>query len=159
MRGETEYGVKALPLGGFVKITGMTPLEEVDPADEPRSFRPQARLAAGHRAGWPGRSCTSRWPSCCCSWSRWPSACPAPTPIGAVTKCLPRSVKALDTGAACAGPSPASPAELAGIRAGDKIISIAGQPVHNWTQLGDVIKAQTVGKPIAGHGGPRRPGR
>ena len=38
-RGETEYGVKALPLGGFVKITGMTSMDEVDPEDEPRSFR------------------------------------------------------------------------------------------------------------------------
>src|SRR5580693_10522198 len=38
-RGETEYGIKALPLGGFVKITGMTSIEEVDVADEPRSFR------------------------------------------------------------------------------------------------------------------------
>ena len=39
-RGETEYGIKALPLGGFVKIIGMHSLDEVDdPADEPRSFR------------------------------------------------------------------------------------------------------------------------
>src|SRR4029077_8881057 len=38
-RGETEYGVKALPVGGFVKITGMTILDDVAPADEPRSFR------------------------------------------------------------------------------------------------------------------------
>ena len=38
-RGETEYGIKALPLGGFVKITGMTTLDEVDLEDEPRSFR------------------------------------------------------------------------------------------------------------------------
>ena len=28
-RGETEYGVKALPLGGYVRIIGMNPLEEV----------------------------------------------------------------------------------------------------------------------------------
>jgi RIP metalloprotease RseP len=40
-RGETEYGVKALPFGGFVKITGMTSVEDVDVADEPRSFRNQ----------------------------------------------------------------------------------------------------------------------
>jgi len=33
-RGETEYGVKALPAGGFVKIVGMTPLEEIEPGDE-----------------------------------------------------------------------------------------------------------------------------
>jgi regulator of sigma E protease len=32
-RGETEYGIGAIPLGGFVKITGMNP-EEVDPRDQ-----------------------------------------------------------------------------------------------------------------------------
>jgi membrane-associated protease RseP (regulator of RpoE activity) len=38
-RGETEYGVKALPLGGYVRIVGMSNLEEVDPEDEPRTYR------------------------------------------------------------------------------------------------------------------------
>ena len=38
-RGETEYGIKALPLGGFVKIVGMTSMDDVNPEDEPRSFR------------------------------------------------------------------------------------------------------------------------
>ena len=38
-RGETEYGIKALPLGGYCKIIGMTNLEETDPADEDRTFR------------------------------------------------------------------------------------------------------------------------
>src|ERR1700727_252509 len=38
-RGETEYGIKALPLGGVVKIVGMTSMDEVDPEDEARSFR------------------------------------------------------------------------------------------------------------------------
>ena len=38
-RGETEYGVKALPLGGFVKIVGMTPQDDdVAPEDEPRAM-------------------------------------------------------------------------------------------------------------------------
>jgi membrane-associated protease RseP (regulator of RpoE activity) len=37
-RGETEYGLKAIPLGGYVKIIGMTPLEEVAPGDESRAF-------------------------------------------------------------------------------------------------------------------------
>jgi membrane-associated protease RseP (regulator of RpoE activity) len=40
-RGETEYGVKALPLGGYVKIPGMTTLDVVDPADEARTYREQ----------------------------------------------------------------------------------------------------------------------
>jgi len=37
-RGETEYGVKAIPAGGFVKIIGMTPLEDVPVEDQPRAF-------------------------------------------------------------------------------------------------------------------------
>jgi len=37
-KGETEYGVKALPLGGFVKIVGMNPYEEIPPEDEPRAY-------------------------------------------------------------------------------------------------------------------------
>jgi membrane-associated protease RseP (regulator of RpoE activity) len=40
-RGETEYGVKAFPLGGYVKIIGMTNTEDVDPADEARTYRQQ----------------------------------------------------------------------------------------------------------------------
>ncbi|HXQ75208.1 MAG TPA: site-2 protease family protein [Acidimicrobiales bacterium] len=40
-RGETEYGVKVLPLGGYVKIIGMSNTEDVDPADEPRTYRQQ----------------------------------------------------------------------------------------------------------------------
>ena len=38
-RGETEYGVKAIPLGGYVRIIGMSPFEEVDPEDLHRTYR------------------------------------------------------------------------------------------------------------------------
>jgi membrane-associated protease RseP (regulator of RpoE activity) len=38
-RGETEYGLKAIPLGGFCKIVGMTPQDDdVEPADQPRAM-------------------------------------------------------------------------------------------------------------------------
>src|SRR3954464_3309809 len=38
-RGETEYGLKAIPLGGFCKIVGMTPQDEdVAPEDQPRAM-------------------------------------------------------------------------------------------------------------------------
>src|SRR4051794_33943931 len=38
-RGETEYGLKGIPLGGFVKIVGMTPQDDdVAPEDEPRAM-------------------------------------------------------------------------------------------------------------------------
>jgi membrane-associated protease RseP (regulator of RpoE activity) len=37
-RGETEYGVKAIPAGGYVKIAGMNPYESVAPEDVARSY-------------------------------------------------------------------------------------------------------------------------
>jgi regulator of sigma E protease len=37
-RGETEYGIGAIPLGGFVKITGMNPDEKFPPEVAPRAY-------------------------------------------------------------------------------------------------------------------------
>jgi membrane-associated protease RseP (regulator of RpoE activity) len=45
-RGETEYGIKAIPAGGYVKIIGMNMIEDVDPTDESRAYR---------QATWPRR--------------------------------------------------------------------------------------------------------
>jgi membrane-associated protease RseP (regulator of RpoE activity) len=41
-RGETEYGIKAIPAGAYVRIIGMNNLEEVPPEDEPRTYRQQS---------------------------------------------------------------------------------------------------------------------
>src|SRR5260370_37372587 len=41
-RGETEYRIKALPLGGVVKITGISSIADVEPADQPPSVRAKA---------------------------------------------------------------------------------------------------------------------
>ena len=41
-RGEVEYGIRALPLGAFVRIVGMNNLDECDPTDEPRAYRAQS---------------------------------------------------------------------------------------------------------------------
>ncbi len=38
-RGETEYGVKAIPAGAYVRIIGMNNLDEVEPGDEDRAYR------------------------------------------------------------------------------------------------------------------------
>ena len=56
-RGETEYAIGAIPLGGYVKITGMNPHEEIPPEDRPPGLLPPARVEAdrGDRRR-PGRS-------------------------------------------------------------------------------------------------------
>jgi membrane-associated protease RseP (regulator of RpoE activity) len=38
-RGETRWGVRAFPIGGYVRVIGMNNLEEVDPAEEHRTYR------------------------------------------------------------------------------------------------------------------------
>jgi membrane-associated protease RseP (regulator of RpoE activity) len=149
-RGETEYGIKALPFGAFVRITGMTTLDEVDPADEPRSMRNKPAwqraivmvagsfmhfalafvllLALALGIGQVNESANTN-------------------AIGSVYTCVPASLKALSDDS-CAGSKAASPAQKAGIQSGDKIIAVGGTPVHNWTQLGDAIRAQPAGKPV-----------
>lgn len=47
-RGETEYGVKAIPAGGYVRIIGMSNMDVVDPADEDRTYRSKSYR---HRLG------------------------------------------------------------------------------------------------------------
>jgi membrane-associated protease RseP (regulator of RpoE activity) len=150
-RGETEYGIKALPFGAFVRITGMTTLDEVDPADEPRSMRnkPAWQRAIVMVAG---------------SFMHFALAFvlllflalgigqPEPsntTMVGSIT-CVPVSLKAFDQGS-CAGSKGSSPAKRAGFQPGDKIIAIAGKPVANdtWIQLGTVIRAQPADRPMA----------
>jgi membrane-associated protease RseP (regulator of RpoE activity) len=139
-RGETEYGIKVLPLGGFVKIVGMTSMDEVDPADEPRSFR---RHPAWQRlvvlfAG---------------SFMHFVLAFVLlfllaavigldnnnTTQLGPVSPCVPATAKAFSSGTCTAADAP-SPAKAAGLRAGDKVVSFDGKPVSTWTALGNDIR-------------------
>ena len=41
-RGEVEFGLRALPVGAFVRIVGMNNLDECAPEDEPRTYRHQS---------------------------------------------------------------------------------------------------------------------
>ncbi len=47
-RGETEYGIKAIPAGAYVKIIGMHNIESVPPEDEARTYR---QKSFGQRLG------------------------------------------------------------------------------------------------------------
>jgi membrane-associated protease RseP (regulator of RpoE activity) len=148
-RGETEYGIKALPFGAFVRITGMTTFDEVDPADEPRAMRnkPRWQRAIVMVAG---------------SFMHFAlafvlliilalgigQANSNTTTIGSVSSCVPASVKALDQGS-CKNNLGTAPAKAAGLKANDKIIAIGSTAVHTWSQLGTAIRARPAGKPMS----------
>jgi membrane-associated protease RseP (regulator of RpoE activity) len=149
-RGETEYGVKALWVGGFVRISGMTSMEQVDVADEPRSFRAKPGwqriivLAAGSFMHFvlallllfglafaigQANSNTNQ--------------------VSSIASCVPGSVRALNSANPCgSGNLGKSPAELAGMKPGDRIVSVAGRPVGGWNQLHTVLSGEPVGKPL-----------
>jgi membrane-associated protease RseP (regulator of RpoE activity) len=153
-RGETEYGVKALPFGGFVKITGMTSIEEVDVADEPRSFRNQPGwqriivLAAGSFMHFVLALFLLFILAIGVGQAVLP-ANPNSNVISTIAGCVPASVKALNSLNPCgSGPVVKSPAEMAGLKPNDKIISIAGKPVGTWNQVHNALAAQKAGQPV-----------
>lgn len=118
-RGETEYGLKALPLGGYVRIVGFTATEEVDPADEPRSYRNQA------------------------FWKRAVVSGAGSAVHFAIALVLAFSLvlvlgRTVVDGVRIGGIAPivgGSPAERAGLHAGDTIVAVDGQPVHDADRL------------------------
>jgi len=146
-RGETEYGIKALPFGGFVKIVGMHSLDDVDdPADEPRSFR---RQPAWQRI----------IVLCAGSFMHFVLAfllvfglalgigIEAPsntTQLGGIITCVYANTTQ-EGNSQCTASDAKSPAELAGLRAGDQVISFDGTRYRTWTQLHAAVLASPPG--------------
>jgi membrane-associated protease RseP (regulator of RpoE activity) len=139
-RGETEYGIKALPFGGFVKIIGMHSLDDVDdPADEPRSFRRQpARqriivLCAGSFMHFVLAFLLIFGLALSIGITNQNT-----TQLGTIIPCVAANTTQLNDGI-CTKSDPASPAKRAGLRAGDQVTAFDGTPVSNFAQLGDAI--------------------
>ncbi|MBC7373481.1 MAG: RIP metalloprotease, partial [Frankiales bacterium] len=131
-RGETEYGIKAIPAGGFVKIVGMTQLEEVDPADEPRAFwrQPAGQRAVVLAAGSTVHFIIAIVLVLLSSLAIGKSVELAPA-VGAVSPC----VTAAATGRCGDGGSLPSPAQAAGLRVGDIVESVNGTRINGYLQL------------------------
>src|SRR6185437_14234733 len=148
-RGETEYGIKALPVGGFVKIEGMTSLDEVDPEDEPRSFRRAPGwqrlivLAAGSFMHFVVAAVLIFGLALAIGVKNDNT-----TQLGTVATCVPASQSALTSGAACTSGEAKSPAVIAGLKVGDKVTAFNGTAVANWTELQNEILKVKPGVPV-----------
>ena len=119
-RGETEYGVKAIPAGGFVKIAGMTPWEPADPADDGRLFyqQPWWQRAIVLVAG----AATHFVLAALLLWA-------ALSFIGLPT----------DLTNVVAATTPDSPAERAGLQPEDVVVAVDGQPTADFDDVRDAI--------------------
>jgi membrane-associated protease RseP (regulator of RpoE activity) len=137
-RGETEYGLKVVPAGAYVRIIGMNNLDEVDPVDEPRTYRQKSfpkRLlvvSAGslmHFAqafvllvillgvvGFPGRSVANP-----------PDRAPA------------WQINTVEDDSA---------AHAAGLKEDDLVVAVNGQPVSHFDELSDALARFDVGDEV-----------
>src|SRR5262245_22138899 len=149
-KGETEYGVKGIPLGGFVKIVGMTPQDDdVDPKDEPRAmwrfpvWKRTIVLSAGSAAHFV-LGFVILWALFAFvalpDGSKLQTVNPA---IQSVSPCVPlkweidpKTQRLRD----CSG-GPPSPATQLGLRPGDTITAIDGQQMTSWNGLTERIRA------------------
>ena len=122
-RGETEYGVRLIPLGAFVKVPGMHNLDpDVDPADEPRTYRAAPYLsrlkmaAAGSLMHF-----TIALVLLAIAYAAYGITTPAKT-------WFVREVVA------------GSPAEKAGLLAGDRVLAFDSQPVNDYEAFGTYLR-------------------
>ena len=176
-RGETEYGLKAIPLGGYVKLVGMLPPAKDDEAQRPRAsntgmftqlvsdarsaeyehVRPEDEPRLFYKLPW---------------WKKVVVMSGGPmvnlviafvlfagifglhgvyeptTTVHVVSKCV---VPAEEEGRACTASDPRSPAAEAGLLPGDEIVTFNGQQIDDWEELSRAIRANEDGDAVVGY--------
>ncbi|MFF3917059.1 M50 family metallopeptidase [Streptomyces sp. NPDC001852] len=170
-KGETEYGVKAVPLGGYIRMIGMFPPDDQGRVSA-RSTSPwrgmieDARSAAFEelQPGDETRMFYTRKP-----WKRVIVMFAGPfmnlilaialfftvlmgfgiqqqtTTVASVSPCSIAQSEHRDT---CKKSDPVSPAQKAGLKAGDRILSFDGVRTRDWNTLSDLIR-DSAGKNVA----------
>ena len=168
-RGETEYGLKAVPLGGYVRLVGMYPppdavgnppvrgrigrlvqdaressAQEIRPGEDHRAFY---RLSTPKKLvvmlGGPVMNLViaAVLLTAVLVGFGLPGAT---TTVSSVSDCV---VAAAEGDRECRASDPVAPAAAAGIRPGDTIVEFDGAPVTDWAALQDTIRA-TDAEPI-----------
>ncbi|MFF8729809.1 M50 family metallopeptidase [Streptomyces sp. NPDC015171] len=169
-KGETEYGIKAIPLGGYIRMIGMFPPDDQGRVSA-RSTSPwrgmieDARSAAFEelKPGDETRMFYTRKP-----WKRVIVMFAGPfmnlvlavalfftvlmgfgvqqqtTTVASVSPCVIAQSENRDT---CKKSDKASPAQAAGMRKSDRIVAFAGRPTKDWDTLSDLIR-DSAGKTV-----------
>ncbi len=170
--GETEYGVKLLPLGGFIRMIGMLPPAKRDADGRVRGIRNGffGRLIADARAVEYENITTADEPRLFYRKPWWQKiiimaggpltnvvlavlllggvfiGIGVPTPTLVVDRISDCVIPASEGARACRPSDPISPARQAGLHLGDKIVSLNGVTVIDWNQVSDIIRANDAGK-------------
>jgi membrane-associated protease RseP (regulator of RpoE activity) len=173
-RGETEYGLKAIPLGGYVKLVGMLPpaphqdpekirsshtglfaqlvsdarsaeYEHVEPEDHDRLFY---RLPWWKRVVIMGSGVTINLVLACGLFAvvfmGYGINNPTTT-VGVVSQCV-KVVEVDHEAGPCTSTDPVTPAVNAGLKPGDRIIEFNRTPIRTYDQLQHLIRANDAGR-------------
>lgn len=170
-RGETEYGLKAIPLGGYVAMIGMYP--PTAPGGTARNattgvFNQLVQDARDTSAATIGEEEDGRTFYRLSVWKRVVIMLGGPfmnlvlgilfyavvimgfglpmasTTIGTVSECVLPSTSDRQT---CESADPEAPGLAAGILPGDRIVSIDGEQIDSWTQATALIR-ESPGDPL-----------
>ncbi|MGH3883649.1 MAG: M50 family metallopeptidase [Pseudonocardiaceae bacterium] len=142
-RGETEYGLKLIPAGGFCDIAGMTALEELpDPEDRKRAFfrfstwKRVVVLSAGSLTHF-ALGIVLIYVMAVSTGLPDLNRAPTPAVVAEVNQCV-----AVQADGSCQPGSPA-PARDAGLQPGDRVLAVAGTPVQNQPELLTAIQSRS----------------
>jgi membrane-associated protease RseP (regulator of RpoE activity) len=146
-RGETEYGLKWIPLGGFCDIAGMTALDEVTPDEAPRAmwrFKTWKRtvvLAAGSVTHFILGFIVLYLMA---ATMGLPNLAGKPV-LSGISDCVKDGRTVAEVNNPVCGPGDAGPAKRAGLLPGDEVVSVAGKPTPSWSDM--LVAVQAAGGP------------
>jgi membrane-associated protease RseP (regulator of RpoE activity) len=163
-KGDTEYGFKAIPFGGYIRMIGMFPpgddgritarstspwrsmiedarsaaFEELEPGDETRLFytrKPWKRVIVMFAGPFMNLIlAVALFLTVLMGFGISQQT----NTVSSVSECVIAQSQNRDT---CKKSDPASPAAAAGLKAGDKILSFNGVKTTDWNKLSDLIRA------------------
>lgn len=164
-RGETEYGFKLFPLGGYVRLVGMYPpekksdkpkgwltrladrarsyeYEEITPADDGRLFhqKPVWQKVIVMLGG-PAMNLLLAF-LIFLGVNLFHGTWQLTLNVTVVNDCV---IPAGRTPATCQDGDPQTPAKQAGVMVGDKVVAFNGHRVSTWDELTDLIRANRDG--------------
>lgn len=133
-RGETEFGVKAIPAGGYCRISGMSKNEPIAEEIKDRAFykasAPRRLIVLG--AG----SFLHFLLGVLLLFTLF-----AGVGTSQVLPVVSQVVDCVPSGNNCVSSDPISPAKMAGIRSGDRIIGINGETEMSWEEITPVLRS------------------
>lgn len=142
-RGETDYGIKPVPLGAYVKIVGMTPEEEVDPADIGRRYvdKPFWQRSVVVLAGVAANLVIA-------FVMLAGLALVEGRPVVEDGELVPSTV--VETVVTAGADGEPTAAASAGILPGDRIVALDGEPVEDWATLTESLAARPGERVVLG---------